>query len=211
MVPENIRIKFRKTGSLKYISHLDLCRTMCPAMIRAKIPLWYTEGFNPHPKMVFTQPLPLFVESQCELLDIKITEKISTDELRDRLRDAFTEELYVEEVYVPETKFQDITYAGYVIFGLPEFPVREFLSGDVKMIKKTKSGDKEVDIRPQIKKLELIEDGNGNKFVFAVLNASASSYLNPDLLCRAICERFGETDYGIKRTMWFDEKMNEFK
>ena len=58
MVPENIRIKFKKTGRLKYISHLDLCRTMQPAMIRAKIPLWYTEGFNPHPKMVFAQPLP---------------------------------------------------------------------------------------------------------------------------------------------------------
>ncbi len=211
MVLENIRIRFRKTGSLKYISHLDLCRTMCPAMIRAKIPLWYTEGFNPHPKMVFTQPLPLFVESECEFLDIKITENIPKDELCRKLRAAFTDELYVEEVYTPERKFQEIAYAGYVIKGLPEFSVQEFLAGEVKIIKKTKSGDKEIDIRPQIKKIELLEDANGDKFIFAVLNASGASYLNPDLLCRSICERFGETDYGIKRVTWFDEKMKEFR
>ena len=102
MVPENIRIKFKKTGRLKYISHLDLCRTMCPAMIRAKIPLWYTEGFNPHPTMMFAQPLPLFVESECEFLDIKITEPVSHEELKARLRSAFTEELYVIDVYNPE-------------------------------------------------------------------------------------------------------------
>ncbi len=207
MVPENIRIRFRKTGSLKYISHLDLCRTMCPAMIRAKIPLWYTEGFNPHPKMVFTQPLPLFVESQCEFLDIKITEEMPTDELCRKLRSAFTEELYVEEVYVPERKFQDIAFAGYVICGLPEFSAEELLAGEVKILKRTKTGDKEVDIRPQIKSVERRENGD----VYAVLNASGASYLNPDLLCRAICERFGESDYGITRVRWFDENMLEFK
>ncbi len=179
-------------------------------MIRAKIPLWYTEGFNPHPKMVFTQPLPLFVESECEFLDIKITEPVPMDELRDRLRFAFTEELYVEDVYIPDRKFQDIAYAGYVIHGLPGFPVQDLLAGDIKIIKKTKSGDKEIDIRPQIKKLEMLEDGNGNKYIFAVLDASGASYLNPDLLCRAICERFGETDYSIKRVIWFDGDMKEF-
>ncbi len=207
MVPENIRIRFRKTGSLKYISHLDLCRTVCPAMIRAKIPLWYTEGFNPHPKMVFTQPLPLFVESECEFLDIKITENIPKDELCKKLRAAFTDELYVDEVYTPERKFQEIAYAGYVIKGLPEFSAEEFLSNEIKIVKKTKSGEKEIDIRHQIKVVERKESGDA----YAVLDASGASYLNPDLLCKAICERFGETDYGITRVMWFDDKMKEFR
>ena len=77
MVPESIRIKFRKTGRLRYISHLDLDRTVRTALVRTKIPIWYTEGFNPHAKMVFAQPLPLFAESECEYLDIKITEEMS--------------------------------------------------------------------------------------------------------------------------------------
>ena len=180
MVPENIRIKFKKTGRLKYISHLDLCRTMCPAMIRAKIPLWYTEGFNPHPKMVFAQPLPLFVESECEFLDIKITEPLSNEELKARLRSAFTDELYVLDVYVPSAKFTEIAYAGYFI-----------------------TCEKQLNIRPQIKSVSLCDGG-----YFAVLDASGSSYLNPDIFCKAI---FGQdVDCSITRRSWFKGDMSAF-
>ena len=48
-----LRLRFRKTGRLRYISHLDLVRTMTKAVSRAKLPVWYTQGFNPVPKMVF--------------------------------------------------------------------------------------------------------------------------------------------------------------
>ena len=51
-----IRLKFKKTGRLQYISHLDLVRTMHKVIIRAGLPLWYTEGFNPKPKMIFAAP-----------------------------------------------------------------------------------------------------------------------------------------------------------
>ena len=77
MLPKQIRIKFTKVGSLQFISHLDLNRTMTTVMIRAKIPIYYSEGFNPHPKMVFALPLSIGAESVCELLDIKIVEDIS--------------------------------------------------------------------------------------------------------------------------------------
>lgn len=207
MVPENIRIKFKKTGRLKYISHLDLCRTMQPAMIRAKIPLWYTEGFNPHPKMVFAQPLPLFVESECEYLDIKITEPISCEEIRDRLRSAFTEELYVTEVYNPTEKFTAIAYAGYIMNGfdgLAEEALNKALAGELNVTKKTKSGEKTVDIRPQIKSVELL----GGGVVYAVLDASGGSYLSPELFCRAVC---GEGDYGIIRKEWYKADMTVFR
>ena len=46
-----VRLRFSKTGRLKYISHLDINRAMSRALKRAGIPLWYTEGFNPHPYM----------------------------------------------------------------------------------------------------------------------------------------------------------------
>ena len=136
MVPEAIRIKFSKTGRLRYISHLDLCRTMQPAMIRARIPLWYTEGFNPHPKMVFAQPLPLFVESRCEFLDIKIVEDVSCEELKRRLREAFTDELYVLDVYKPTEKFTEIAYAVYEISGLPvkAEDIKALLSGAIGLL-----------------------------------------------------------------------------
>ncbi len=207
MVPENIRIRFRKTGSLKYISHLDLCRTVCPAMIRAKIPIWYTEGFNPHPKMVFSPPLPLFVESECEFLDIKITQNIPLDELRDRLRAAFTDELYVEDVYIPRRKIQEITYAEYRISGFSDISPDDMLLSELILTKKTKSGqEKAVDIRPQVKSVSRLDNGE----LLVVLDASVTSYLNPDGFCRALCARFGESDYSIVRAGWYDESLKKF-
>ena len=206
MVPENIRIKFTKTGRLKYISHLDLCRTMCPAMIRAKIPLWYTEGFNPHPKMVFAQPLPLFVESECEFLDIKITEPVSHEELKARLRSAFTDELYVLDVYTPVVKFTEIAYAGYFIAcetKLSEAEISDKLSSDLIVTKNVKGKEKQLNIRSQIHSVAIFDGG-----YFAILDASGSSYLNPDLFCKAF---FGQdVDCAITRRSWFKGDMSAF-
>ena len=212
MVPENIRIKFTKTGRLRYISHLDLCRTMQPAMIRARIPLWYTEGFNPHPKMVFAQPLPLFVESRCEFLDIKIVQDVSCEELKNRLRGAFTEELYVLDVYKPTDKFTDIAYAEYEICGfLPSAEqIKALLSGAIEVQKKTKSGAiNTIDIRPQVKSVTLRPDGT----VVCVLSASAAEYLNPDIFAKALASHIGAdaAKSQITRTKWFKADMTEFK
>ena len=68
-----VRLKFSKTGQAKYISHLDTNRVFSRAFSRAKINLWYTEGFNPRPYMSFSLPLSLGVESLCENVDIRIT------------------------------------------------------------------------------------------------------------------------------------------
>lgn len=194
MVPESIRIRFSKKGRLRYISHLDLCRTMTTAMTRAKIPMWYTEGFNPHPKMVFTQPLPLFAESECEYLDIKIVEPMTHIELKDRLRAVFTPELYIEAVYTPQSKFTDIAYAKYRI-ETKGFD-KKLLNGEdeLNVTKQTKDGkEKIVNIRPQIHSASA-----RNGIITAVLSTSGDSYLNPELFCKAI----GADDYFITRTAW---------
>ena len=60
-----LRFKFKKLGKLQYISHLDLVRTMNKIIVRAKLPLWYSEGFNPKPKMIFAAPLSICTESVC--------------------------------------------------------------------------------------------------------------------------------------------------
>ena len=75
--PKTVRIKFCKTGSLQFISHLDLQRTFHRILVRAGIPMWYTKGFNPHAKLVFGMPLSVGTESVCEMADLKIERKIS--------------------------------------------------------------------------------------------------------------------------------------
>ena len=202
MVPESVRIRFSKKGRLRYISHLDLCRTMVTAMVRAKIPMWYTEGFNPHPKLVFTQPLPLFAESECEYLDIKIVEPMTHEEICRRMRDAFTSELYTEEVYTPTVKFSDIAYACYRITLKSCDESKLSGEGELMAEKKGKDGKVKVwDIRPMVKEAKVV-DG----VLYATLNASVDSYLNPEVFCKAI----GAEDYFITRTGWLKADGSKF-
>ena len=213
MVPEAIRIKFIKTGRLRYISHLDLCRTVQSAMIRAKIPLWYTEGFNPHPKMVFTQPLPLFAESICEFLDIKIVEDMPLDEIKERLNSALAEELCVTEVYKPSEKFTEIAYAVYEIDGFEKITPEMLeiaLAGAIEIEKRTKSGAmKTLDIRPMIR-CASVQNGK----IVCELAATGESYLNPDIFCRGLIGKLSldaDTDFSVTRIGWLKSDGKKFK
>ena len=151
---KNIRIRFRKTGKLQFISHLDLQRVMSRVLARSGVPVWFTQGFNPHPKMVFAMPLPIGVQSFCEYLDIRIDRRITLKEIEERINSQVTDELKVSRVYIPSTKFSEIAYVGYEITvdcnGLSAYTAKkteELLTSSPLMMKKhTKSGDKEVDI-----------------------------------------------------------------
>ena len=153
MLSEGIRIRFSKTGKLKYISHLDLCRTFRSAFKRARIPIWYSQGFNPHPKMVFATTVSVGHESLCELLDIKITSPMSREELISRLQSALTEEIGIIDTYKSKRKFTELRYAGYEIFTEEELTneeVQRAVLSPMVIIKRTKSGEKETDIKPMI-------------------------------------------------------------
>ena len=67
---ERIRITFEKTGSMRYTSHLDMQKVWIRALLRAKLPLAYTQGFHPTPKVAYAWPLPLGWGTEGELMDI---------------------------------------------------------------------------------------------------------------------------------------------
>ena len=110
-----VRIWFHKNGRAKYISHLDLMRSMTRAVKRANIPLWYTEGFNPHPYMTFPLPLSLGVESDRECMDIKVNDGMTLEEIRDSFEGKMPEGLDVYNVTVPYNDAKEIKYASYDI------------------------------------------------------------------------------------------------
>ena len=66
---------------------------MSRALKRAQIPLWYTEGFNPHPYMSFSLPLSLGVESLCESVDLRIIGDITNDEIKYRLNNVLPQDI----------------------------------------------------------------------------------------------------------------------
>lgn len=192
----NLRVRFHKTGRAQYISHLDLGRTMRTAINRAEIPVKYSEGFNPHPKMSFALTLSVGTESVCEFMELKLTEPPQCERIVASLRASLTEDLYVEDAYVPERKPSDIAWSEYEIVFSPEGDERvpdfsEIICDRPLVItKRTKSGEKTADIRPQI--LRFSQDGNR---LTCVLCADNTNYLKPDY----IAAMANVTDYTVMR------------
>lgn len=193
--PYYARIAFSKTGSLQYISHLDLQRTMKSALIRANAPIWYTEGFNPHPKMVFALPLSIGIESRCELLDVKLCEDIDLDKFRENLDRETTFEMPIKRIYIPNEKFSMIGFAEYTItFSGSIETAKDMFKESVVVTKKTKSGEKQVDITPLIGRISF--SGNTIK---AVLCSSSENYLNPELICAEVEKATGTDVLSVMR------------
>src|SRR5512146_3064799 len=80
-----IRITFTKQGALRYTGHLDLHRLWERALRRASLPLAYSQGFHPQPKMNMAAALPLGFSSRCEMMDLKFEQDIPLAELPERL------------------------------------------------------------------------------------------------------------------------------
>ena len=197
-VPVIYRVLFCKRNEAQYISHLDLQRTIMRVLSRAGIPMWYTEGFNPHPKVVFALPLSVGAESVCEFLDLRIAREISCEETKDLLNRQLTEDMEVRDVYVPDTKFTQIGWADYTarcvwpgLDGVGTEQIVSFLkTSPVEVTKKSKSGPKTFDIVPLIGRIDLSREEK--QLVFRLrLSASENDYLNPELLLGAVRGHFG--------------------
>ena len=105
---QDYRITFSKTGSLSFISHLDFNHSFIRILKRAGLPLRYSEGFNPRPKIVFGLPLSVGMEGLNELVDISLTEELSNEEVEKRLKDAMPPDITVKSVETPLVKLKYI-------------------------------------------------------------------------------------------------------
>lgn len=83
---QRLQITFGADGPLRYISHLDLMRAWERACKRARLPLSHSQGFSPRPKIALAAPLPVGVSSECELLDIRLDERVGPRAAMDALR-----------------------------------------------------------------------------------------------------------------------------
>lgn len=213
--PVYIRLRFRKTGDLQYISHLDLQKTMGRVLTRAKIPLWYSKGFNPHPKLIFAMPLSVGAESVCEYLDVRVERDIPPSVMMEHLNAELTDEMYITDAYYASTKFSDICWAEYFIEIFTD-GAGETLGAEISKLlseapltisKKTKSGMKEIDIIPLIKNADVTFDKEkGTIAIRTVLSASSDSYLNPEQIINVLKDRLGilsgdpmKEEYSITR------------
>ncbi|MBQ8250063.1 MAG: DUF2344 domain-containing protein [Clostridia bacterium] len=205
--PMPIRAKFYKVGSLQFISHLDLVRTMTRNLTRAGIPAWYSQGFNPRLKLTFSLPLSIGTQSECEFFDIRLVEPMELDEVKRRINETLTDEMKIVDVYQSERKFSDIAWAEYEIrMTSPKFSsetadaLRELYTNPLTLVKRSKSGEKEVDILPYIDLRDCKFDGE-SIVINAFLSADSADYLNPEYLIKGAEQKLGIT---------FDDPFTEF-
>lgn len=196
MVPEykKIRLRFSKLGPLKFISHLDLDRTMKSVITRSGVKIEYTHGYNPRPHLVFSLPAALGIESECEYLDIKVG-GMSPEEVKKRLNGALPPDLRIIEAYEPESDFRDIETSSYVITVIsPDITaktpgdIEELFKNPViieKRTKKSQTGTAPFDISPYVKIRSC--DYDGEKLAIKTdASASNSVYINPEYIVKAI-------------------------
>lgn len=181
-------LRFKKHGTAIWISHLDMVRTFQRIFMRAGLSIVFSEGFNPHPKMVFAVPLPLGASSDCELLEFRLEQERSPDYILQRMRGVCPPGIEIFSVENAERKFTDIRYASYDVYFsredmeyLPAI-VRRFNELDTAVVmKKNKSGEKEKDIKPSVGSVELTDFG-----IKAVLSVDSENFLGPELFMTAL-------------------------
>lgn len=190
----NYRAVFEKTGSAKYISHLDLNRCMQRAIRRAGLPAWYTEGFHPHMYLMFTLALSLGAESMCETMDFRLTELLTPEEVKERLNSALPEGLKVHDVHTPQHTSAQIGSARYrVVLCTDDVATllqqwESFLAQEHHLIeKKTKHRTREIDILPMITVLEAVQHP---EFLELVLRLPAGNDANLNI--NVVTEEFGK-------------------
>ena len=219
---KSVRLWFKKDGLAVYISHLDMNRCMTRAVRRADIPLWYTEGFNPHPYMTFLMPLPLGQTGMREPLDIRIEGEMTFSEIKKRLNAVMPEGIEIVDVAKPENKPNEIAAAEYEIdiFFLTEGEAQGFAEGAKSIIeggilnaeKRSKKGIKTVNLCEMVRSFETETEGK-KVFIKAILASGNTVNLNAELLLNSLLSRFAAEDEerNIVRTKLLREDLSVFE
>lgn len=182
------------------MSHLDFVRMFGRAIRRAKLPIAYSEGFNPHPLLTFALPLSVGYTSGCEILELVMAEEISPDEVMNRLNAVLPEGVRITSAHEGKSRMKALDIALYQVYPekMPD-GIADFLSNkEILIEKKTKSGIKETDIRPDIKDIKLFLDR-----IEMTLSAGSRANLKPEVVVNAMNKyiagyQSGECEYHRK-------------
>ena len=173
-----IRIKFTKTGPVRYIGHLDVMRYFQKLNRRAGLDVKYTTGFSPHQIMSFAAPLGVGLESFGEYVDIEVNSSLSTSESIAALNNASVEGIQaVNYVCLPEgtpNAMSSVAAADYRVRIKDDYKpegygdistlsekFNEFLAKDsIVVLKASKKSEREVDLKPLIYDAFVDDDGS---------------------------------------------------
>ena len=199
-----IRFKFSRASELKYISHLDILRLFERSIKRARIPVAYSQGFNPRQKMVFGLPMSIGLTSESEYADIDLSEDISTEEFIEAINKGLPEGIKVLEAVILTSKgniMNQIKSARYKItfeiananevLEINDYIQKMLTKDEIIVMKKSKRGEKPVDIKPLIYSISATKKDNNQYLLEAFISAGTKDNLRADLLMRAFSQKTG--------------------
>lgn len=220
-----LRIQYRKNGMMKFLSHLDMVRLVERSLRRGEMPLKFSQGFNPHPKIAFAAPLSVGVTSDYELVDIELTEEVDLNVFKEKFPTIFPAGIqmvrcqYLEASKSLMSMVSDCAYA-VKIAGCEETLTKfakvaeRLLDQDelivIKPSKDKRKPDKEVNIRPLIKEFAVL-DVNAEEVMLRMKLASGSvGNLKPETVVEQIA-KLGELNIApheirIHRVMLFGDE-----
>jgi len=196
-----IRITFAKLGALRYTGHLDLHKLWERAARRAELPLAYSQGFHPQPKMNIAAALPLGFSSRCEVLDMRLEHDIPLEGLREKLQGTLPtgiQVMVVENVADSAPTLQtEVLSAEYEVI-LTEASFSSEMKRQIESVMATGSiirtrRGKEYDLRPLIEELDVLNDK-----IFMKLAAREGATGRPEEVLDVLGIAFEET--RIERT-----------
>ena len=215
-----MRIKFSKAEPLQYIGHLDVMRYFQKAIRRAGLPVRYSEGFSPHILMSFASPLGVGKVSRGEYFDLEMDQALPSEEVVRKLHEQMVPGLDVlAAAQVSDSKKENgmrvIAAASYEIGFPPPEPalshkdLEAFMAQkEIRITRKTKKKEEQVDIRPWIHALTL----SGGALHMCLASGSANN-LKPELVLEALSQFvgtvFADAKPRICRTELYAERTDD--
>lgn len=200
-----LRIKYKKEHNMKFLSHLELIKTMERVFRRMKLPMAFSQGFNPKPKISYAAPLPVGVESECDFLDVELTEKIDIKTLLATQKEYLPAGLeFVEAKYFGKMKslMSMVTDSAYIIQLLAKRAytkeevqklMESFLSLEAITYEKRnkKNKLKTIDIKPLIQSVEVLVVNDDQIILKALLTTGSNGNLKPEKMTELFAEHAG--------------------
>ena len=203
-----IRIKFSKQGPVKFIGHLDTMRYFQKLIRRSGIDIAYSEGYSPHQKMSFAQPLSVGVESNAEYMDIEVNSAVSSENLIEKMNSFQAEGFFITDaVMLPdnaENAMASVYAADYTVQFRKGYEcpldlvtaIQDFNSAtEYRITKETKKSLREIDLKEFVYILRSdIDNGNrsdGTGHLFMRLSAGSGTNIKPHLLLSSLYNKYG--------------------
>ncbi len=189
-----VRITFTKQNALRYIGHLDLHRLWERAMRRASLPISYSQGFHPQPKISLAAALPLGFSSRNEVLDVRLNEDVAVEDISNRLKDNLPPDikvLNVESVDERLPALQTLVLSAAYDVHLTEPVEGSELKRRVEELMNAESiirerRNKTYDLRPLVEMLSIITQADGNAWLKMTLASREGATGRPEEVLSAL-------------------------